>query len=283
MTLVAATSALLGVPLAEWAVAVGLMLVLWVVQQATRNAAWVDVGWGFLLGVLGVWQAVVGEAPALRRWILAGLVGVWSARLTWHLLRDRVTGQPEEGRYVRMRAWLGDRASVGFLVFFQLQALLAILLALPFRLAANDPSPAPATTDILAVVLFCVAIGFESLADAQLSRFKRDPSNKGKVCQEGLWRYSRHPNYFFEWLNWCAFALLALPAPNGAWGLVAPALILFLVLKVTGIPPTEKQTLVSRGEAYRAYQRTTSAFFPLPPKPAGDTPRPPAPQEGAVT
>jgi steroid 5-alpha reductase family enzyme len=259
------------------------MLVLWLVQQATRNAAWVDVGWGFLIGCLGLWYAATGEAPLLRRVIFGSMVGLWSTRLTWHLLRDRVIGQPEEGRYLRMRQWLGTKAAPGFLLFFLLQAALALLLVLPFRLAAGDMSPAPALTDLLAAVLFLVAVGFEFLADRQLAAFKRDPSNKGKVCRDGLWRYSRHPNYFFEWLNWCAFALLALPAQQGWWALTVPALMLFLMLKVTGIPPTEKQALSSRGDAYREYQKTTSAFFPLPPKPGNDTPRPPAPQEGAAS
>ena len=106
----------------------------------------------------------------------------------------------------------------------------------------------------------------EAAADAQLNKFKSDPSNKGRTCQVGLWRYSRHPNYFFEWLIWVAFALFALASPGGCWGLLSPALILYFVLRVTGIPATEAQAIRTRGEEYRRYQQTTSAFVPWFPK-----------------
>ena len=103
-------------------------------------------------------------------------------------------------------------------------------------------------------------------ADAQLHRFKQDPANKGKTCQVGLWHYSRHPNFFFEWLIWVSYALYAMGSPSGAWGWLSPALMLYFVTKVTGIPATEAQALRSRGDEYRKYQQTTSAFFPWPPK-----------------
>ena len=111
------------------------------------------------------------------------------------------------------------------------------------------------------------AIVGETVADRQLANWRKDPNNKGRTCRSGLWRYSRHPNYFCEWLMWCAYAALAWPGPLGPVALGAPALLLFLVLKVTGIPPTEARALASRGADYRRYQRTTSAFVPWPPRP----------------
>ena len=114
-----------------------------------------------------------------------------------------------------------------------------------------------------------MALAGEALADRPLEWFKKDPKNRGRVCQVGLWRYSRHPNYFFEWLAWMAFALFALPSPLGFLSLACPALMLWFLLKVTGIPATEAQALRSKGEAYREYQQSTSAFFPWRPKSPG--------------
>jgi steroid 5-alpha reductase family enzyme len=120
--------------------------------------------------------------------------------------------------------------------------------------------------EITAVGLWLVAIIGETVADRQLAAFRANPDNRGRTCRSGLWAYSRHPNYFFEWLNWCAYALMALPAPYGWAGLASPVIMLFLILKVTGVPPSEEQALASRGDDYRDYQRTTSVFIPWFPK-----------------
>ena len=120
--------------------------------------------------------------------------------------------------------------------------------------------------DYLGIVVWCLAIAGESLADYQLHQFRQQENTRGQVCQTGLWYYSRHPNYFFEWLHWWSYVCLAI---TGSWGwltIFAPLSMLYFILKVTGIPPTEKQALKSRGEAYRRYQQTTSAFFPWFPK-----------------
>lgn len=246
--------------------AVGLLLILYGVQVRTRNAGWVDVGWTLALGALALVYAITGEGDANRR-ILIGLVGgLWSLRLVIHLLTDRVLGQPEESRYQRMRRWLGDRAAAGFFVFFLLQGLLAFGLAFVFWLGCQDPTPIPVGTDIAAGVLLLISLAGEALADRQLSRFRRRDGNDGEVCREGLWGWSRHPNYFFTWLVWVAFALLSVQSPFGPWSLLAPAVMLVLILKVTGIPPTELQAVAKRGEKYRRYQREVSAFVPLPPR-----------------
>lgn len=249
-----------------WAVAAGAMLGLWLWSRRVKNAAWVDVGWAgsFALGV-GAWTLVWGAGDAAP---LAAMVVAWSLRLAIHLARDRVIGHPEEGRYVELRARWSRRGSAdrAFFVFFQAQALLAAVLAIaivvPFTAAPLDG--ARGALRWLAVGLFAIAVIGESVADAQLAGFKRDPRNRGQVCQVGLWRYSRHPNYFFEWLIWMAYLVYALAYPWGAIAAIGPALLLASIFKVTGIPATEAQALRSRGDAYRRYQETTSVFVPLP-------------------
>ncbi|MGE0191495.1 MAG: DUF1295 domain-containing protein [Planctomycetota bacterium] len=243
-----------------------LFVALWAVARAQRNAAWVDVGWSGALGLLALVYAVLGSALGTRRILLAAVVGPWSARLVLHLVRDRILPGVEEGRYQALRAWLGRRAELVFLGVFVAQAGLALALSLPFALVAWNPLPALHPLEIVGAVGALGAWAGEAMADRQLAAFKARPRTSGTVCREGLWGWSRHPNYFFEWLVWCGFALMATPAPGGwvAWG--APLLMLLLVLFVTGIPPTERRALASRGAAYRRYQREVSAFVPWPPR-----------------
>jgi steroid 5-alpha reductase family enzyme len=250
--------------LAGWLGAALLQAGLWLVQRRTGNAAIVDVGWSASLGLMGGFYALLGPGDGAVGAVVAAMAVLWSLRLSWHLLRDRILGQPEEGRYVDLRRQWGDRFQVKLFGFYQAQALLAAVLSLPFALAVTRPQAS--WLDLVAVAVWLTGLALESLADRQLHRFKQDPRNRGQVCQDGLWRYSRHPNYFGEWLMWLAFAIPALGAGAGWLGLLAPAVMLLFILKITGIPPTEAQALRSRGEAYRRYQRTTSAFVPWPPR-----------------
>jgi steroid 5-alpha reductase family enzyme len=244
-----------------------LFLVLWLVQRRTGDAGIVDAGWAGSLVLLGVLYAALGHGDPARRLLVAAMALLWAGRLTLHIVRDRLLGHVgEDGRYRRIRAERGDSVQGFFFVFFQAQGAFALLLSLPFLGAAMDARPAPAASDLAALGLFVVGVLGESIADAQLARFRRDPANRGKTCRVGLWRYSRHPNYFFEWLVWCAWAVLALPGPLGALALLSPLVMLWLIVFVTGIPPTEAQALASRGDDYRNYQRTTSPFLPWFPK-----------------
>ncbi len=242
-----------------------LMLGLWLVQRRTANAAIVDVGWTVGIGGLAVAYALLGEGLPLRRLLVGAMVGAWSLRLARHLWFDRIAGRPEEGRYRRLREIWQDKTQPRLLLFFLGQALLAVLLSLAFIPALRD-TRALDVLDVAALGLWLVAWAGEALADHQLGRFKADPANAGRVMQRGLWGWSRHPNYFFEWLLWIAFVLPGVLAPWGLLTLLAPAAMLFFVLKVTGIPPSEAQAVRSRGEAYRAYQQRVSAFLPLPPR-----------------
>jgi steroid 5-alpha reductase family enzyme len=248
--------------LEAWAIAATLMLVLWAVQQRTRDAGVVDVGWAAGLGILGVFHAALSDAPPGRRVLVGGMAGVWATRLAIHLLFDRVVGKPEDGRYQTIRANRGPNPWLFFLIFFQAQGLLDAVLAVPFQVALASPQPFFSWTDGLGLAVWVTAVLGESTADRQLARFRARPESRGKTCREGLWRTSRHPNYFFEWLHWWAYPIVAWGAPWWALTLSAPAVMLFFLLRVTGIPATEAQALKSRGDDYREYQRTTSAFIP---------------------
>jgi steroid 5-alpha reductase family enzyme len=154
---------------------------------------------------------------------------------------------------------------------FQVQGLLAFLLALPLWVLAGAELAQWRVQDALALALWILAMVGESRADQQLKRWRRSPAGRGRTCRQGLWKYSRHPNYFFEWLHWSVYPLVGIGLPGGAWLWLAPLAMWFLITKVTGIPPTEEQSLRSRGDDYREYQRTTNAFFPGPPRDRSQT------------
>ena len=243
-----------------------MMAVLFLVQRRTGNAGIVDVAWSFGLGASAIVYAIFAQGDALRRVNLAILGGVWGFRLAWHIFSDRVMGAPEDGRYQDLRARWGDAFQRNIFIFFQAQGLLIVLLSIPFLLASSKGGPWPGPFDIAGGVLWLIGIAGESIADMQLKRFKARPDAKGRTCRVGLWRYSRHPNYFFEWTIWLGFGIFALGDAWGWIGLFAPALMLLLILKVTGIPPTEARAIASRGDDYRRYQQETSAFLPWFPK-----------------
>jgi steroid 5-alpha reductase family enzyme len=239
-----------------------MMTVLWAVQRKTKNAGVVDVGWSAGIGLLGVFFTLTSDGYPVRRAMVGAMIGVWALRLSWHLLTDRIIGHPEEGRYQTLRQKWGRNANRNLLVFFQVQAILALLFALPALTAACNPTSPLKIWDVVGIVIWVIAASCTALADRQLARFKRRANTQGKTCREGLWRYSRHPNYFFEWLHWWAYAALSVGFSFWWIPVAAPLIMLFFLLRVTGIPPTEAQALASRGDDYRDYQQTTSAFVP---------------------
>lgn len=250
-----------------------IMLALWWLGIRQRNFSYVDIGWAANFTLLAVICGMFGAGDPLRRGLIFGMYGAWSARLALHLIR-RIVGAPEEGRYVTLRQAWGSRGNVNlaFLGFFQFQALLNVVLAAPLLLAAMNPAPALHPLEVLGVAVWMVALLGESIADAQLARFQRLPQSRGRVCRVGLWGISRHPNYFFEWLIWIAYALFAFTAPYGWLALAMPALMLHFLINVTGIKPTEAQALSSKGDEYRRYQQSVSAFVPwFPRKGIGDS------------
>jgi steroid 5-alpha reductase family enzyme len=240
----------------------GVMFLLWLIHFPLRNAAIVDAGWAGGLALLGVFYAVMGAGWAPRRIAIAVMASVWGLRLALYLLFTRVIGHPEEGRYVELRKQWRTNIPLKFLLFFEFQAVLCIVLATPFLLASEKPAPAFSIFEYAAAVLWVVSIAGEITADMQLHAFKSNPANRGKTCRAGLWNFSRHPNYFFEWLIWVAFCLMAIDSKYGYLALFPPALMLYFLFRVTGIPATEAQALRTRGEDYKHYQQTTSAFVP---------------------
>lgn len=242
-----------------------VMLALWALHRRTRNASWVDVGWAGSLGMLAIIYAALGTGYAPRRLLVGCIVAVWSARLTLHLA-TRVLAEPEDPRYAEMRQRWGGNLALKFFVLFVGQGLLDVLLALPFLFAAIDPTPRIHFITWAGAGLALAGMLGEGIADAQLRGFRRDSANKGQVCRVGLWSWSRHPNYFFDWLVWCGFALLGIASPLGWTGLLGPVLMLYFLTRVTGIAATEAHALKSRGEAYRRYQAEVSAFVPMPPR-----------------
>lgn len=240
---------------------------LFLICRRLDNYGFVDVAWSYAFALLATYYAAFGSGWLPRRVILATMAGLWSLRLGTHLLR-RVAGHHpvEDGRYIQLRKdWAGNFGPKMF-GFFQLQAGTVVLLGVPFLLPVLNSAPTFHPLELAGAGLWLFAIAGESLADAQLAAFKRDPASKGRVCDTGLWQFSRHPNYFFEWLIWVAYFVFALGSPWGAIAVIGPASILYLLLRVTGIPLTEQQSLRSKGEAYRRYQATTSAFIPWFPK-----------------
>jgi steroid 5-alpha reductase family enzyme len=245
-------------------------LVAWARQLRTRDATSVDVLWTLGIAATTGFHALVSGGWLPRRILVVILVSAWAGRLTAHLARR--IGRGEDSRYAELRRRAGARAPSVFLAVYLLQAALVVALGLVFVPLLRASEAGWRANDALAVALFAAALLGESAADRQLQRWRNDPAHRGRACRTGLWRLSRHPNYFFEWLHWCAYPLLGLGLAHGAWLWLAPAGMFLLMRFVTGVPPAEAQALRSRGEDYREYQRTTNAFFPLPRRPLGACP-----------
>ncbi|RFF30040.1 DUF1295 domain-containing protein [Wenzhouxiangella sediminis] len=243
-----------------------VMTGLWLWQIRSKRADWVDAAWAVLIGLQAIGFAVVGDGAVEKKLLGALLAVTWSSRLAAHLIQRLSGHEGEDGRYQTMREHFGAKANPFFFLFFMVQALVAWLFALPAWVVVNDPSAAVDVWLIAGVAVWFISLAGESLADRQLVAFKADPASKGKVCRVGLWRYSRHPNYFFEWLHWFSYPLVAVGAPNQWVAWLGPVVMLIFLYRVSGIPYTERQSLKSRGEAYREYQRTTSPFIPWPPR-----------------
>ena len=246
-----------------WLLAVAMMSLGWLWQRRRANAGIVDVLWASGVGGSAVLFALLGSGAPATRVLMALLGGLWGVRLAGHLW-SRVRGEPEDGRYRHLREhWQGNQFY--FYLFFQFQALLVVLFALPFLAVARNPEAPPGWMLAGAVIWLASVLG-EAIADRQLARFRADPANRGRTCRSGLWRYSRHPNYFFEWIHWFAYVCLAQGSPLG-WLAWSGPLVMYVFLRwISGIPYTESHALRSRGDDYRDYQRSTPMLFPWFPK-----------------
>ena len=243
-----------------------LMLVLWLVHIPMKNAGIVDIGWGGGLVLLAVLYYFLGSGYEPRKILITLMVIVWGSRLTLHLFYRTINDDKEDGRYVQIRKDWKKNILLKFFFFFQFQGILNIILAVPFLLIALNPFQDFVFTDWTGFAVWFIGVAGELISDEQLRSFKNDANNKGRVCNTGLWKYSRHPNYFFEFLIWVGYAVTALSSPYGYLAFISPAIILYLLLRVTGIPATEAQAIRSKGDAYRNYQKQTSKFLPMKPR-----------------
>jgi steroid 5-alpha reductase family enzyme len=245
----------------------GVMFFAWRWSKKIGNAGVVDIFWAFNFPLIAFLLFLMAEGWLPRRIVLACMVIAAGLRLGLHLgIRVISHLDEEEGRYKQLRKEWAPRADNKFCWFFQVQAVSNVLLGIPFFIVMVNPHPSFSGWEYAGGIVWLVAVTGEAIADRQLTLFKKDPASRGKVCSAGLWNYSRHPNYFFEWLMWVAYFLFAMGSPYGWLAVISPLIILYLLLRVTGIPTTEEQSLRSKGDAYRAYQQTTSVFLPLPKK-----------------
>ena len=256
-------------PLTAFAVSVAIVIAAktfaWLLQLKTRNGGLVDAVWAITLGGLAVLYALTGTAPLETRLVLAAMGLAWGLRLGWHLWQ-RNWDKPEDFRYAQFRKDWGEKVNVKMFWFFQFQNIFTLMLsASAFIVVAYRPDAAAWWAVALAIVIWFVSVIGEGIADAQMERFRTNPANKGKVCRDGLWRYSRHPNYFFETVHWLAYIPLAIGTPYWWATLGAPLVMAFLLIKLSGMPMLEKE-MAARKPGYADYIRSTSALIPWPPK-----------------
>lgn len=241
------------------AAAMGL---LWLLQRRLQNASLADAGWCAGLIATVLWYVTQATGEAERKLLVAGLVTIYAGRLGLFILLHRVIGQTEDARYRRLRERWGASAGVVLFGYFQLQAAAVAVFSLPFLVVIQNPRPPFGLIELAGVLIWLVAVSNEAIADRQLARFRAKPWNRDRVCRDGWWNYSRHPNYFFEWLHWWAYVVMAAGAPGWPLTWIGPAVMGWALIRVTGIPLAEAQALASRGDAYRIYQQTTNAFLP---------------------
>ncbi len=246
------------------------MTAAWATQRAAGNSGWIDVFWTYGTGAVGVAAALwpFGGSSTPRQMLVAALVAIWAIRLGTYILRRVATSHEEDARYAKFKREWGAAYQAKIYILILPQALITTIMMVSVEVAAHRPVEGLDVRDMLGAAILAVAIGGESLADWQLARFKKTNTRKGAICEAGLWGWSRHPNYFFEWFGWLAYPVIALnlTQPVTLLTLVAPAVIFVVLRFITGVPPLEDTMLQSRGEAFRAYQTRTSAFIPLPPR-----------------
>jgi steroid 5-alpha reductase family enzyme len=246
-----------------WGAMAVIMFFFYLLQVKTKNATVVDIIWAAGVGCLAVFFAIAGPGNLHRRILFSLLAGLWSFRLAIYLF-IRSYGHPEDGRYQMLRSKWAHEVNRKFFIFYQLQAFGTALFSIPFLPVVFSNQPLGQWHDFIAVTMFLLSVAGEALADWQLENFRSNLNNKGKTCKVGLWRYSRHPNYFFEWLHWFTYLFLAVGSKVWFLALLGPMVMLLFLYKLTGIPYAEQRALASRGDDYRKYQKTTSPFIPWP-------------------
>lgn len=227
--------------------------------------ALVDVVWTAGLGIAAIGYLAHMAEPTLRSYSVLAVLLIWSGRLSTYLIRNRVLSGKEDPRYAYLTAHWGQHARRNYYPLFLLQVLLVTLFMCPISIAMTAIDAPWGLFDWLGIAIALCALVGEHVADRQLANFRAAAANQGQVCQQGLWRYSRHPNYFFEWLHWWAYVAFAVHSSQWAFTLLGPACIYLFLRYLTGVPHAERSSLLSRGAAYKHYQLTTNTFFPWKP------------------
>jgi steroid 5-alpha reductase family enzyme len=255
----------LEIPWLTLPVVAGMFVALWLISLLLRDASIVDPCWGFSFILIAATSAACGESITWRSWLLLALTIVWGSRLSVYLLW-RNWGRGEDRRYAAMRSHHGRNFWwVSLLTVFLLQAVVAWVVSLPVQLTIAAGTTAPfGWLDVLGLSFWGVGLFFETVGDWQLARFQADPRNAGKVMDRGLWRYTRHPNYFGDCCVWWGFYLLSVAA-GFAWTVFSPMLMTWLLLRVSGVLLLER-TIEQRRPEYAEYRQRTSPFFPWPPR-----------------
>ena len=251
----------LGGVLPAFGAAAALMVAVWALSVVRRDASLVDRFWGLGFVAVAWLQWPIAGPPTFRGLLVLALVSVWGLRLSWHIHR-RNRGHGEDRRYAAMRERHGPRfPAVSLFTVFLLQAAILTVVASPLLPPLWSARQRPGALDAVGVALFVAGFLFEAIGDAQLARFKADPANRGQVLDRGLWRYTRHPNYFGDALVWWGLGLLGAATPGGWWTLVGPVLMTFLLRRVSGVTLLEED-LSGRKPGYRDYVERTPAFVP---------------------
>jgi steroid 5-alpha reductase family enzyme len=266
----------------------GYMTFLWWLRRPLRNAGLVDFGWPCGLVVIAVYFFLTGTGWPPRRAILCGMYAFCGVRFIFGwFVRNVRDGEDRRWNYWR-RYWQDGHGPLGirsvdanFLMYYHAQTFTTLLvLAAPLALTAREPAEGFYPLELAAVGLWLASFALENVADYQLDQFRQSPEGKSRVCRRGLWAYSRHPNYFFEFLLWVAYALFALPSAGGwidrTFLLAVPVIAYWFLVYYTGIPLTEQASLDRRGEEFRTYRLEVNRFFPWFPKRSGE--RAPKPQ-----
>lgn len=234
------------------------MSFMWGLYRILKNPSVVDVSWSLGLMVSGLIYLSLMPLD-FRTLIIGSLLILWALRLAFYLWYTRIRKGHIDKRYIELSANWKISSSLGFFMNFQLQGLLILIISSVFFLISKSVKTDISMIDILAFCIIAVGILGETVADLQLQRFKIQ--HKGDVCQMGLWNYSRHPNYFFDWLSWTGFALIAIQSNIGYLSFISPLMLYVIFTRMTG-PLTERGSIQSRGQKYIVYQKQTSMFFP---------------------
>jgi steroid 5-alpha reductase family enzyme len=242
--------------------AAGLMVVVWLWSLRLRDVSIVDIVWGLAGALMALSSFLMADGAPPRKFLITAMTVIWGCRLALHI-GLRKSGKGEDFRYAAMRAERPDTFPRRSLVtVFLFQAFLIWVISMPAQVAQLHPEPRGLTIlDLLGLGIWAVGFAFEALSDRQLRAFLADPANRGKVMDKGLWRFSRHPNYFGDSLIWWGIFLVAAATPGGWMTLFSPLLMTIFLMRISGVPLLE-QALAERREGYREYMERTSSFFP---------------------